>query len=146
MVDPDEKKGSAERSEMPEKPKKSATHVSGQKRKSHKDEIKKGRDIGLDVPIPARRCDDKKCPFHGHLKVRGMIFDGEIVSAKMQGTVVVKRERLHYIKKYERFERRRSRIMAHLPACIPVKEGDRVTIGECRKIAKNVSFVVIAKR
>jgi small subunit ribosomal protein S17 len=60
--------------------------------------------------------------------------------------VVVEREYLHYVPKYMRYERRRSRIHAHNPPCINAKVGDRVKIAECRPISKTVSFVVIEKR
>jgi small subunit ribosomal protein S17 len=108
--------------------------------------VKKERGIGLDVPMPSEKCSDPKCPFHGNIKVRGTVLEGEVVSAKMQGTVVVQRERFRYVQKYERFEHRSSRIFAHLPSCIHVKAGDRVTIAECRKVSKHVSFVVVANR
>jgi small subunit ribosomal protein S17 len=58
----------------------------------------------------------------------------------------VEREYLHYVPKYMRYERRRSRIHAHNPPCINAKVGDRVKIAECRPISKTVSFVVIEKR
>ncbi|KAA0010134.1 MAG: 30S ribosomal protein S17 [Thermoplasmata archaeon] len=106
---------------------------------------KKGRDIGLNVPVPENACDDKNCPFHGTLSVRGQIITGEVVSDKMQKTVVVKREYLHYVPKYERYEKRTSRYMAHCPPCLGVKVGDKVKIAECRPLSKGVSFVVIQK-
>lgn len=106
---------------------------------------KKIRDIGLDVPVPEKTCDDRNCPFHGNLAVRGHILTGEVVSDKMQKTVVVRREYLHYIPKYERYEKRTSKYMAHSPPCLEVKMGDKVKIAECRPISKGVSFVVIQK-
>lgn len=30
------------------------------------------RDIGIDVKTPENVCDDKHCPFHGNLPVRGL--------------------------------------------------------------------------
>ncbi|MCD6331241.1 MAG: 30S ribosomal protein S17, partial [Thermoplasmata archaeon] len=81
------------------------------------------RDIGIDVKPPEKECNDEKCPWHGHLKVRGIIIRGKVVSTAMQGTVVVERERLHYVPKYERYEKRTSRYKAHLPPCIEVKKG-----------------------
>ncbi|RLG74628.1 MAG: 30S ribosomal protein S17, partial [Thermoprotei archaeon] len=48
-----------------------------------------------------------------------------------------------FIKKYKRYERRRSRIPAHNPPCINAKKGDLVKIAETRPISKTVSFVVI---
>jgi small subunit ribosomal protein S17 len=63
----------------------------------------------------------------------------------MTRTVTVLIEYLHYDKKYKRYERRRSKIHAHLPPCIEVKEGDFVRIVETRRLAKTVSHVVLGK-
>ncbi len=103
----------------------------------------KARDPGLDVRIPKESCTDAKCPFHGHLKVRGYTMEGVVVSNKMQGTVVVQRTLLHYVPKYERYEKRKRRYLAHAPPCLKVAEGRRVRIAETRPLAKNVSFVVV---
>jgi small subunit ribosomal protein S17 len=103
------------------------------------------KDIGLDVEYPKESCNDLNCPFHGSLSTRGKIIEGKVVSNKAKATVVVERSYLHYVKKYMRYEKRRSRIMAHNPPCINAKEGDVVKIVECRPISKNVSFVVIEK-
>jgi len=104
------------------------------------------RDIGIDVKAPEKECDDPKCPWHGHLKVRGVIIKGKVVSTAMQRTVVVERERLHYVPKYERYEKRTSRYKAHLPPCIEVKKGDEVIIMECRPLSKTKHFVVVSKK
>ena len=107
---------------------------------------KKVKDIGLDVPLPSKTCNDVNCPFHGSLRVRGILIEGKIVSFKMDKTAVLEREYLNYVKKYKRYERRRSKISVHVPPCLDVKEGDLVIAGECRPISKTVSFVVIAKK
>ncbi|MCL4324723.1 MAG: 30S ribosomal protein S17 [Candidatus Thermoplasmatota archaeon] len=103
----------------------------------------KSRDPGLDVRLPKESCSDPKCPFHGHIKVRGQVIEGVVVSTKMQGTVVVERTLLHYVPKYERYEKRKSRYMVHSPPCLKVSEGKRVRLAETRPIAKNVSFVIV---
>ena len=103
----------------------------------------KARDPGLDVRIPKEPCSDDKCPFHGHVKVHGHSMEGVVVSSKMQGTVVVMRTILHYVPKFERYEKRNRRYLAHSPPCLKVITGRRVRIAETRPIAKNVSFVVI---
>ncbi len=102
-------------------------------------------DIGLGVKTPKKTCDDTNCPFHGHLSARRKILDGKVVSAKMAKTVTVERDYLHYVPKYARYEKRRSRIMAHNPPCLEVREGDRVRVAECRPISKEVAFVVVEK-
>ncbi|MDE1851097.1 MAG: 30S ribosomal protein S17 [Candidatus Micrarchaeota archaeon] len=88
-------------------------------------------------------CKDSKCPIHGHVKTRGMQFDGIVVSDKAKRTVIVKVDYTKYIYKYERYLRKRSRIPAHNPECINAKTGDTVTIGETRRLSKTKSFAVI---
>ncbi|NIN53148.1 MAG: 30S ribosomal protein S17 [Nitrososphaeria archaeon] len=106
---------------------------------------KKVRDIGLDVSLPTKSCDDANCPFHGKLPVRGITLRGRIVSRKMDNTAIVEREYLHYVKKYKRYERRKTRISVHVPPCLEISVGDEVTIAECRPLSKTVSFVTVAK-
>ena len=102
-------------------------------------------DIGLEGKSPKKSCDDRNCPYHGHLSVRRKFLDGKVVSTKMTKTVTVERNYLQYVKKYTRYEKRRSRIMAHSPPCLEVHEGDRVKIAECRPISKEVAFVVVER-
>jgi len=103
------------------------------------------RDIGIDVPPPAAACEDKNCPFHGSLRVRGQVFDGTVVSARMTRTAVVEREYLRYVHKYERFEKRTKRFKVHNPPCLGIQVGDGVRLIECRPLSKTVSFVAIAR-
>ncbi len=101
--------------------------------------------MALSLKKPKKTCDDKNCPFHGELSVRGRVFEGVVVSAKMDKTVIVRRDYLRYVPKFKRYERRHSHIPAHNPPCINAKEGDKVKIVECRPISKTVSFVVVEK-
>ena len=71
--------------------------------------------------------------------------EGVVISAKMDKTVVVRRDYLKYVPKFKRYERRHSHIPAHNPPCINIEEGNRVKIAECRPISKTVSFVVVEK-
>ena len=101
--------------------------------------------MSLTSKKPKKTCDDRNCPFHGELPVRGRVMEGIVVRAKMERTVIVRRDYIHYVPKFRRYERRRSRIPSHNPPCMNVKEGDLVRIAECRPISKTVSFVVIEK-
>jgi len=103
------------------------------------------RDIGVDVEAPARSCEHPNCPFHGTLSARGFSWDVQIVSKKMEKTVVVMRERRHYIEKYQRFEKRSSRYYAHMPPCIDAEIGDMVKVMECRPISKGTTMVVLGR-
>jgi len=99
----------------------------------------------LQLKKPRKTCDDTNCPFHGTLSVRGRVLDGVVISAKMDKTVVIRRDYQFYVPKFKRYERRHSHINAHNPPCLKVDEGDRVRIAECRPLSKTVSFVVVEK-
>ena len=104
------------------------------------------RNIGIDVKAPEKECKDELCPFHGSLPIRGRLFNGIVVSNKAKKMVVIEREYLHLVKKYKRYERRKSKIHAYLPECLDVSIGDRVTAAECRPLSKTISSVVIEVR
>jgi small subunit ribosomal protein S17 len=99
----------------------------------------------LTAKKPKKTCNDINCPFHGTLSLRGHALEGIVVSAKMEKTIIVRRDYLNYVPKYKRYERRRSNVAAHNPPCLEIKSGDRVRLAECRPISKTVSFVVIEK-
>jgi small subunit ribosomal protein S17 len=99
--------------------------------------------IGIEAKNPERKCEDVNCPFHGTLSVRGRIFVGEVTSAKAHKTVTVEWERTKFVPKYERYEKGKSSVKAHNPACMAAKEGDIVKIMECRPLSKTKNFVVV---
>jgi small subunit ribosomal protein S17 len=99
--------------------------------------------IGIEVKEPKKSCNNEKCPFHGTLPVRGKLMEGKIVSDKMNSTVVVKKEYMAKLDKYERFEKRSTKVSAHIPDCITAKTGDNVKIMECRPLSKTKKFVVV---
>ena len=103
------------------------------------------KNIGVPVKLPMEKCCDPDCPFHGVLPVRGRILEGVVISDSMKDTVVIRRNFLHYVPKYLRYERRRSHITAHNPSCIDAKDGEMVKIMECRPLNKTTSFVVIER-
>ena len=91
-------------------------------------------------------CNDKFCPTHGShkLKLRGRTFEGEIVK-KLPGRVSIQFERMISLPKYERYEKRKTRIQVHNPPCMNIKEGDLVEIKECRPLSKTKRFVITKK-
>jgi len=115
--------------------------------KNKKGVLRYYKDIGLGFRTPetAKHGNyvDKKCPFTGPVSIRGRILKGLVISTKMQRTIVMRRDYLHYIKKYKRYEKRHRNVPAHLPPCFTVKEGDIVTVGQCRPLSKTVRFNVI---
>jgi small subunit ribosomal protein S17 len=101
--------------------------------------------VGMGIEPPKERCTDPKCPFHGKLSVRGRAFEGMVVSDKMSRTVTIELEHARKVPKYERYERRTSKLHAHNPPCIAARTGDRVKIMECRRLSKTKAFVVVQK-
>lgn len=101
------------------------------------------KDIGLGVKTPEKACHDVKCPFHGRLPVRGRVFKGKVLSDRASKTVVVQWDYLIKNPKYERFARRRTKIVAHNPSCISATVGDTVEVAECRPLSKTKKFVVV---
>ena len=105
------------------------------------------KSIGLGFKTPKEAITgtyvDKKCPFTGNVSIRGRILKGKIHKAKMKNTVIVRRNYLHFITKYQRFEKRHKNVAAHCSPAFRVQEGDEVTIGECRPLSKTVRFNVI---
>ncbi|CAG0925030.1 unnamed protein product [Notodromas monacha] len=106
------------------------------------------KSVGLGFKTPRDAIDgnyiDKKCPFTGNVSIRGRILTGTVMKLKMQRTIVIRRDYLHYIRKYKRFEKRHRNMSVHLSPCFrDVHIGDIVTVGECRPLAKTVRFNVL---
>jgi small subunit ribosomal protein S17 len=91
-------------------------------------------------------CRDFACPRHSHISLRGRSFRG-IVIKKFPKRVVIEFERTIYIKKYERYSKRKTKLHARLPDCMAkdVEIGDYVEIKECRPISKIIHFVCVGK-
>merc|ERR1712228_884911 len=83
------------------------------------------------------------CPFTGNVSIRGKILKGMVITTKMKNTCIIRRNYLHYIKKFHRFEKRHNNVAAHISPCFDAKEGDIVTVGQCRPLSKTVRFNVL---
>merc|ERR1711935_503900 len=105
------------------------------------------RKVGLGFKTPAAAMEedfvDHKCPFTGNVSIRGRIFKGVVISTKMHRNVVIRRDYLHFVRKYARFEKRHKTITAHCSPAFRLKMGDVVTVGQCRPLAKTVRFNVV---
>merc|ERR1712176_149955 len=113
-----------------------------------KSKLRHVRSVGLGFKTPKEAYNDdyidKKCPFTGNVSIRGRILTGVITKMKMQRTIVIRRDYLHYIRKYNRYEKRHKNMSVHLsPAFKDVKPGDIATVGECRPLSKTVCFNVL---
>jgi len=106
----------------------------------------KNKNIGINVKAPKNACkDDKNCPFHGEKVVRGRSLSGKVVGTKAKKSAIIQIERRIPMRKYERFQKRKTRIMVHNPECINAQENDIVKVIETRKMSKMKTFVIIEK-
>ena len=81
------------------------------------------RNIGLPVKESKKKIEEneKNNPFNGTLSIRGKIFEGTVINAKANGTVVIQKESPIYFKKFKRFGRSKNKIHAHVPSNINVE-------------------------
>ena len=105
------------------------------------------RNVGLSFKTPDEAKTgtfvDKKCPFTGNVSIRGKLLKGVCVTAKMERTIIVRRDYLNFVRKYRRFEKRHKNVAAHCSPAFDCKDGDIATVGQCRPLAKTVRFNVI---
>ncbi|KAK0539538.1 40S ribosomal protein S11-B [Tilletia horrida] len=105
------------------------------------------KDVGLGFKTPRGAIDgsyiDKKCPWTGLVSIRGRILTGKVVSTKMTRTIIIRREYLHYVPKYNRYEKRHKNLAAHASPAFRIDVGDEVTVGQCRPLSKTVRFNVL---
>jgi len=105
----------------------------------------KTKNIGLDVKVPEKTCNDPKCPFHGTLNVKPRTMTGKVVSTKMTNSAIIEREIRKYIPKYERYIKQKSKLAVHNPKCIDAKEGDIVRVALTRPLSKKKTYVIVEK-
>ncbi len=89
-------------------------------------------------------CHDEQCPVHGTLSARGRVFEGTVIK-KFSNRIVIEFERTVFIKKYERYMKKKTKLHARLPHCANADVGDYVQIRECRPLSKIIHFVYIKK-
>ena len=102
--------------------------------------------VNLDIEQKKEIFNDKNCPIHGNLKLRGKVFKGKVIK-KFHKRVVIEFERMTYVRKYERYAKLKTKIHARLPICMEkeINIGDLIKIQECRPLSKMIHFVVMGK-
>lgn len=138
-----EKKEKVKKPAEADKPSPEKTEKKVTRKETRKEKREKGKTIGLDVKAPEKTCDDYRCPWHGKIAIRGRAFKALVKSSKSHSTAVVEWGYHYYFPKYERYERRRSRVIVHNPPCIHAREGDEVMIAECRPLSKTKKFIIV---
>ncbi|MBR9700850.1 30S ribosomal protein S17 [Candidatus Woesearchaeota archaeon] len=90
---------------------------------------------------PAKKAEPKTISIGSKaVSVRGRTFTGVVTSDKMAKTVTVEWPRKKLIPKYQRYEKRRTRVKAHNE--LGAKTGDTVEIQETRPLSKTKNFIV----
>lgn len=91
-------------------------------------------------------CNDFACPIHGNISIRGRSFKGKVIR-KFPKRITIEFERTLYIKKYERYAKKKTKLHARLPECMEkdIDIGDYVEIKECRPLSKIIHFITINK-
>ena len=102
------------------------------------------KSVGLGIKTPRTAIEgtyvDKKCPWTGNVNIRGKMLTGVVKTTKMKNTLIVRKDYLHYIKKYQRFEKRHKNTPVHVSPAFRVKVGDEILAGQCRPLSKTVRF------
>lgn len=77
------------------------------------------------------------------IKLRGRAFEGNVIKV-LPGRLTIEFERVLYNSKYERYEKRKSKLHARIPTNLEgkIKLGDRIQIAECRPLSKIMHAIV----
>ncbi|MAF88943.1 MAG: 30S ribosomal protein S17 [archaeon] len=79
-----------------------------------------------------------------NFSTKGHPFRAIVVSDKMKNSAVVVRHFVRKITKFERYEKRTTRLTVHNPESISAKTGDEVIVQSCRPISKTKSHTIIS--
>lgn len=115
-------------------------------KKSPKNRTVKGNDESVHESkkgSASNDCNDKKCPFHGKILVKKEEHHGKIIKKDSNRSATIEWERQYYIPKYERYERRWSRLHVHNPPCIDAQVGDTVRVARTRPLSKTKYFAIV---
>ncbi len=97
----------------------------------------------LGFKAPTKECTDAKCPFHGQIIPKGELFRGKVIRKDINRSATIEWFRSQYLKKYERYEVRRSRMRVHNPACLNADVGQEVVVARTRPLSKTKNHVII---
>ena len=80
------------------------------------------------------------------IKVRGRTFKGKVIR-KFPSRITIEFERTLFIKKYERYAKKKTKLHARMPEFMgdEINLGDLVEIRECRPLSKITHFIVVRK-
>nr|CCC93283.1 putative 40S ribosomal proteins S11 [Trypanosoma congolense IL3000] len=109
--------------------------------------VRYSKKIGLGFATPKAAIEgkyiDRKCPFTSNVSIRGRILRGVVHSTKMRRSIVIRRNYLHFIRKYQRYQKRHRNLTVHCSPCFDPKPGDEVVVGQCRPLSKTIRYNVL---
>ncbi|MCO5565022.1 hypothetical protein L7F22_018692 [Adiantum nelumboides] len=105
---------------------------------------------GVELTVQSERAFQKQ-PIYQNSKTRSAlglvrcrsvrrILTGRVVSTKMTRTIIIRREYLHYVPMYNRYERRHSKLPVHVSPAFRVAVGDEVIVGQTRPLSKTIRY------
>ena len=105
------------------------------------------KSVGLGFQTPKAAVNgkyiDKKCPFTGNVSIRGRLMRGVVHSTACKRSIVIRRDYLHFVQKYQRYQKRHKNFTVHCSPCFEPKVGDDVIVGQCRPLSKTVRYNVL---
>ena len=105
------------------------------------------KSVGLGFKTPKTAINgkyiDKKCPFTGNVSIRGRLMRGVVHSIAMKRSIVIRRDYLHYIEKYQRYMKRHKNFTVHCSPAFEPKVGDEVIVGQTRPLSKTIRYNVL---
>jgi len=105
------------------------------------------KSVGLGFKTPKAAVEgkyiDQKCPFTGNVSIRGRIIRATVRSTKMKRSIVIRRNYLHFINKYQRYMKRHKNFTVHCSPCFEPTVGDDVIVGQCRPLSKTIRYNVL---
>lgn len=122
-------------------------HAPSKKHVNNSGHIRYSKKVGLGFKTPKAAINgkyiDRKCPFTSNVVIRGRILRGIVHSTKMKRTIIIRRNYLHFIKKYQRYQKRHKSLAVHCSPAFDPKTGDEVIVGQCRPLSKTIRYNVL---
>ncbi len=98
--------------------------------------------LGVEAPAKPEQYD-RNCPFYGELAVKPETMVGTVVKKDTHGSATIEWARSVSVPKYERSEKRTSRMRVHNPNSVNAQIGQKVLVARTRPISKTKHHVIL---